>query len=41
MDETLDRAWQVAARLPASELTLLGRDALAAHLPDGAADPPR
>ena len=33
-DETLDRAWEVLARLPRSELSMLPSGLLEAHRPD-------
>lgn len=39
LDETLDRAWAVASRLPRSELSMVGAAALAAHYHDAAAGP--
>ncbi len=41
LDETLDRAWGVASRLPRSELTMIDPATLAAHYRDDAAGPAR
>ena len=41
IDETLDRAWAVASRLPRSELSMVRAGALEAHYRDGAANPAR
>lgn len=41
IDETLDRAWAVASRLPRSELSMVGADELEEHYRDDAADPSR